>query len=151
MKATRQEEILRLIAAQDIETQEQILEALRSRGIKATQATVSRDIKELNLVKMPTAHGVNCYVAAPPVKQHHSYSGRLRNIFREGVTSFEAAQNILVIKTVPGLAQAAGAALDGMEIDGIVGSLAGDDTVLLVMRSDRVAEEFCRELKTMLD
>lgn len=151
MKSKRQEEILRLIAQQDIETQEQMLAALNAVGIQATQATISRDIKALNLIKQPSERGVNRYVAAPTPTQHHSFSGRLRNIFREGVTSFEAAQNIVVIKTVTGLAQAAGAALDGMEIEGLVGSLAGDDTVILIMRTNQAAEEFCRELREMLD
>ena len=151
MKSKRQEEILRLIAQQDIETQEQMMAALEAVGIKATQATISRDIKALNLIKQPSEQGVNRYVAAPAPQAHHSFSGRLRHIFREGVTSFDVAQNIVVIKTVTGLAQAAGAALDGMAIEGFVGSLAGDDTVILIMRSNQVAEEFCRDLKSMLD
>ncbi len=151
MKSKRQEEILRLIAQQDIETQEQMMAALEGVGIKATQATISRDIKALNLIKQPSERGVSRYVAAPAAQPHHSFNGRLRNIFKEGVTSFDVAQNIVVVKTVTGLAQAAGAALDGMEIEGFVGSLAGDDTVILIMRNNQVAEEFCRELKSMLD
>ncbi len=151
MKSKRQEEILRLIAQQDIETQEQMMAALEAVGIKATQATISRDIKALNLIKQPSERGVSRYVAAPAAQPHHSFNGRLRNIFKEGVTSFDVAQNIVVVKTVTGLAQAAGAALDGMEIEGFVGSLAGDDTVILIMRNNQVAEEFCRELKSMLD
>ena len=125
--------------------------ALEAVGIKATQATISRDIKALNLIKQPSERGVSRYVAAPAAQPHHSFNGRLRNIFKEGVTSFDVAQNIVVVKTVTGLAQAAGAALDGMEIEGFVGSLAGDDTVILIMRNNQVAEEFCRELKSMLD
>ena len=151
MKSKRQEEILRLIAQQDIETQEQMMAALEGVGIKATQATISRDIKALNLIKQPSERGVSRYVAAPAAQPHHSFNGRLRNIFKEGVTSFDVPQNIVVVKTVTGLAQAAGAALDGMEIEGFVGSLAGDDTVILIMRNNQVAEEFCRELKSMLD
>lgn len=150
MKSKRQAEILRLIQDQEIETQEQMLEALRACGIKATQATISRDIKDLNLTKQQSG-GVSKYVVAQPKTPHHNFSNRLRTIFKESVTSFDVAQNIVVVKTMPGLASAAGAALDGMGIDGLVGSLAGDDTVILIMRTNQVAEEFCQELKSMLN
>jgi len=150
MKSKRQEEILRLIEAKEIETQEQMLECLRAYGIKATQATISRDIKELNLVKQQSG-GVSKYVVAQSKPAHHNFSNRLKTIFRESVTSFDVAQNIVVVKTMPGLASAAGAALDGMEVDGLVGSLAGDDTVILIMRTNQLADEFCQELKTMLN
>ncbi len=151
MKAKRQAEILRLIGEREIETQEQMLEGLRNCGIRATQATISRDIKELNLVKQPAASGVYRYVVAAARHPHHNFAGRLRNIFREGVTSFDVAQNIVVVKTMPGLAPAAGAALDGMEIEGLVGSLAGDDTVILIMRTNQMADAFCKEMESMLE
>ena len=151
MKSKRQAEILRLIGVQDIETQEQMLEGLRSCGIHATQATISRDIKELNLVKQPVGNGSYRYVVSTVKHPHHNFAGRLRNIFKEGVTSFDVAQNIVVVKIMPGLAPAAVAALDGMEIDGLVGSLAGDDTAILIMRSSQMAEEFCKEMESMLD
>ena len=83
--------------------------------------------------------------------RRHNHTGRLRNIFREGVTSFDAAQNLVVVKTMPGLGSAAGAALDDMEIDGFVGSLAGDDTVLLIMRTNEDAETFLDEIRSMLE
>ena len=150
MKSNRQAEILRLIETQEIETQEQMLECLRSKGIKATQATISRDIKELNLIKQQSG-GVSKYVVAQVRQAHHNFSNRLKTIFKERVISFEVAQNIVVVKTMPGLASAAGAALDGMGIEGLVGSLAGDDTVILIMRTNQMADDFCRELKTMLN
>lgn len=150
MKSNRQAEILRLIEAQEIETQEQMLECLRSKGIKATQATISRDIKELNLMKQQSG-GISKYVVAQARQAHHNFSSRLKTIFKESVTSFDTAQNIVVVKTMPGLASAAGAALDGMGIEGLVGSLAGDDTVILIMRTNQMADDFCRELKTMLN
>ena len=150
MKSNRQAEILRLIESQEIETQEQMLECLRVRGIKATQATISRDIKELNLTKQQNG-GVSKYVVSQAKQTHHNFSNRLRTIFKESVTSFDTAQNIVVVKTMPGLASAAGAALDGMGIEGLVGSLAGDDTVILIMRTNQLADELCRELKTMLN
>ena len=151
MKAKRQAEILRIITEQDVETQEEMLERLRKCGIRATQATISRDIKDLNLVKQPTGSGVYCYMVAAEQPAHRAFAGRLQNIFKEGVTSCDVAQNIVVVKTMPGLAPAAGAALDGMEIDGLVGSLAGDDTAILIMRTNQMAEALCRDIESMLE
>lgn len=151
MKSKRQAEILRIIAEQDIETQEDMLESLCRRGIRATQATISRDIKELNLVKQPADNGVYRYVVPPDQPARYMFAGRLQHIFREGVTSCDVAQNIVVVKTMPGLANAAGAALDGMEIDSMVGSLAGDDTVILIMRSIQAAQMLCRDIEFMLE
>ena len=151
MKAKRQAEILRIITEQDVETQGEMLESLRKCGIRATQATISRDIKDLNLVKQPGDNGVYRYVVAAEQPARRPFAGRLQNIFREGVTSCDVAQNIVVVKTMPGLAPAAGAALDGMEIDGLVGSLAGDDTAILIMRSSSLAEALCRDIESMLE
>ena len=150
MKAKRQAEILRIITEQAVETQEEILENLRKCGIRTTQATISRDIKELNLVKQPTDNGAYCYVVAAEQPAHRAFAGRLQNIFKEGVTSCDVAQNIVVVKTMPGLAPAAGAALDGMEIEGLVGSLSGDDTAILIMRNNQAAEALCRDIESML-
>lgn len=150
MKEKRQAEIIRIITEQAVETQEQLLAHLRLSGIKATQATISRDIKELHLVKEPAGNGAYRYAAVSGKREHHNHAGRLRNIFKEGVTSSDAAQNIVVVKTMPGLASAAGAALDGMDIQGFVGSLAGDDTVILIMRTSQDAEEFLEEIREML-
>jgi len=149
MKSKRQQEILRIIEKTDIETQDHLLSELRARGVNATQATISRDIKELRLVKEQTAGGAYRYTQAA-VSAERNTSGRLLNIFREGVTSFDIAQNIVVVKTMPGLASAAGAALDGMEIDGFVGSLAGDDTVILIMRTNEKAEAFYNEIHSLI-
>ncbi|MGN0986049.1 MAG: arginine repressor [Candidatus Enterenecus sp.] len=151
MKSKRQAEILRLIAERDIETQEQMLDALRARGIQATQATISRDIKELNLTKQQSAGGGSRYAEARPKPAGHVFDDRLKSVFKDGVTSFDVARNIVVVRTMPGLAGAAGAALDGMEIEGLVGTLAGDDTVLMVMRTNQAAEDFCQKIKSMLD
>ena len=149
MKSTRQQEILNIIALREVETQEQLLECLRERGITTTQATVSRDIKQLHLVKELTAGGIYKY-AVSQRKTAMDFAGRLRTIFREGVTSFDVAQNIVVLKTMPGLANAAGAAMDGMDIPDLVGSLAGDDTAILIMRTNEAATEFCEEIREML-
>ncbi|MEQ2443511.1 arginine repressor [Pseudoflavonifractor intestinihominis] len=149
MKSKRQEEILRIIEEVDVETQDQLLEQLRLRGVTSTQATISRDIKELHLIKELTGYGTYKYVVSER-KTSLNFAGRLRTIFKEGVTSFDVAQNIVVVKTMPGLASAACAAVDGMEIPDLVGSLAGDDTALLIMRTNEAAAEFCNEIHKML-
>lgn len=150
MKTGRHKEILKIIVDLEVETQEQLLEALHSRGVKSTQATISRDIRELHLVKEMSPTGAYKYTVSGH-KINENNANRLRNIFREGVTSCEAAQNLVVIRTMPGLASAACAAIDGMEIEGFVGSLAGDDTAMLILRDNEKAEEICREIHEILD
>ncbi len=149
MKGTRQAEILRIISETEVETQEQLLDELAKRGIFATQATISRDIKQLHLIKELTKQGAYKYVVSDQ-KTSLNYAEKLRTIFRECVTSFDIAQNIVVINTMPGLASAAAAALDGLEHSSIVGSLAGDDTAILIMRTNESAEEFCEKIREML-
>ena len=150
MKSKRQAEILRIIEEVDVETQDQLLAELKARGVSSTQATISRDIKELHLIKELTSYGTYKYVVSGR-KTSLNFAGRLRTIFKEGVTSFDRAQNIVVLKTMPGLASAACADIDGMEISGLVGSLAGDDTALLIMRDNEKAASFCEEIHTMLN
>ncbi len=149
MKSKRQAEILRIIEDVDVETQEQLLSELKDRGVTSTQATISRDIKELHLIKELTGYGTYKY-AVSGRKTSMNIAGRLRTIFKEGVTAFDRAQNIVVLKTMPGLASAACAAIDGMEIGDLVGSLAGDDTAILIMRDSEKAESFCDEIHKML-
>ena len=149
MKRARQAEILNVIRMMDVETLEQLLAELKLRGFTTTQATISRDIKELHLIKELTGYGTYRY-AVSERKASLNVASRLRTIFKEGVISFDLAQNIIVLKTMPGVASAACAAIDGMEITGLVGSLAGDDTAMLVMRTNEDAQEFCNEIHTML-
>ena len=149
MKSNRQNVILSIIAKQDIETQNHLLEALAQYGIQTTQATLSRDIKELHLIKTMSPSGKYRY-AAPAAESRPRYDDRLRKIFRESVTSYAAAQNIVVIKTLPGLANGAAGTLDSMNVTDLVGTLAGDDTALLVMKSNAAAEALCEEIKKML-
>ena len=150
MKARRQAEILAIIQEHDVETQDQLLAKLRERGVKSTQATISRDIKELHLVKELTGSGTYRY-AVSQKNTSLNVAGRLNTIFRESVTSFDSAQNIVVLKSMPGLASAACSAIDGMHLPNVVGSLAGDDTSILIMRTTRDAEELCAEITKMLE
>ena len=149
MKNERQERILQIIRDNEVETQEELLAHLKDLGISSTQATISRDIKQLHLVKQPTGKGGYRY-AVSAAKHHLNVTEKLRTIFCESVTHMDRAQNIVVIKTMPGLASAACAAVDSMDIKDMVGSLAGDDTAILIMRSENAAAEFVEELKETL-
>ena len=148
MKRARQAEILNVIRMMDVETQEQLLAELKLRGFTTTQATISRDIKELRLVKEMSGGGYRYVVSER--KGMVDSDVRLRNIFKEGVVSVDLAQNIVVVRTMPGLASAACSALDSMDIPGMVGSLAGDDTGILIMRDNATAEQFNREVHKLL-
>jgi len=149
MKKDRQNTILRIIASTDVETQNQLIEELAKVGFESTQATVSRDIKDLHLIKELTTRGSYRYIASTrPETQNHT--ARLKAIFKESVTSYAHALNIVVIKTLPGLAPAACSAIDGMGIRSLLGSIAGDDTGFLAMCDNESAEGFCKEIETML-
>ena len=150
MKSKRQAKIMEIISTTNVETQEQLLQQLQEAGFTSTQATISRDIKELHLVKELTGHSTYKY-AVSERKTSLNVAGRLNNIFRESVTSFDCAQNIVVLKTMPGLASAACSAIDGMHLPNIVGTLAGDDTGIMIMRSNQDAEELCLEIVKMLE
>ena len=149
MKSKRQEKILELIAQYAIETQEELLERLSECGIPSTQATVSRDIKQLHLYKEPCGGGRYRY-ASSARSTGCDFNDRLQRILRECSLSVDYAQNLVVLKTMPGLASAACAALDDMGITYMVGSLAGDDTAFLVMRDTESAKDFCQEIREML-
>ena len=149
MKNVRQEKLLQIISEEAIETQEQLLQRLNDLGIRSTQATISRDIKELRIVKELTSLGTYRYCVpekdAPP-----AISDRLNNIFRECVISVDYAENLVVIHTLPGMANAAGSALDAMRSGAVLGTLAGDDTVVIVMREGHAAAAFSGEIKAVI-
>ena len=150
MKSQRQAKILEIISKKNIETQEQLLAELQAEGFRGTQATISRDIKELRIVKELTSLGTYRYtISASDLGS--SFSAKLNTIFRECVISFDYAQNIIVVRTLPGLASAAGSAIDAMNLHSIVGTLAGDDTVMIVMRDTNAAATLCGEIKSLLN
>ena len=150
MKSKRQSKIMEIISGRNVETQEQLLELLQEEGFRCTQATISRDIKELRIVKELTNLGAYRYTASSG-EPAGSFSARLNTIFRECVTSVDYAQNIIIIRTLPGLASAAASAIDAMGMNKVVGSLAGDDTVMVVMRDMNAAASFCGEIKSLLN
>lgn len=149
MKVQRQSHLMEIISCEDIETQEELLARLRQKGYKTTQATISRDIKDLRLVKSQTGDGRYKY-ALPREMAENAFTPRLRTIFRESVTAFEAAQNIIVIKTLPGLASAACSAIDTLNHPDVVGTLAGDDTAFVAMRDNNAAQAFVSQIRSML-
>ena len=148
MKAQRQAKIMEIISTINVETQEQRLQELEHAGFRSTQATISRDIKDLRIVKELTSLGTYRYTAATK-EVPTTFSSRLNTIFRECVTRYDYAQNIVVINTLPGLAGAAASAIDTMNMSVVVGTLAGDDTVMVVMRDSNAAAQFCGEIANL--
>ena len=150
MKNVRQEKLLQIISEEAIETQEQLLQRLNDLGIRSTQATISRDIKQLRIIKELGPNGTYRYVSAPkPVE--HAFSAKLNMIFRQCVTSIDYAQNLIVIKTMPGLANAACSAIDKLELPELLGTLAGDDTCVVIMRDNASAATFCAEIREQIE
>ena len=148
MKSQRQAKIMEIISTTNVETQEQLLQALEEAGFRSTQATISRDIKELRIVKELTTLGTYRYTTAAK-ELPSAFSTRLNTIFRECVTRYDYAQNIVVIHTLPGLAGAAASAIAAMNMSVVVGTLAGDDTVMVVMRDTNAAAQLCGEISSL--
>jgi transcriptional regulator of arginine metabolism len=148
-KYTRQTKILELISKREIETQEELAEGLKAMGIDVTQATISRDIKELRLVKVMSKSGK--YKYATIGQSQEGITDRLYKIFENSVVSIDNAMNIIVLKTIPGAAQICASAIDYMGVDEIVGTLAGDDTVFVAIRSlesvEYVLDEFKKNIR----
>lgn len=137
MRVSRQNKILEIIKTNEVETQDQLLRLLRAAGYSVTQATVSRDIRELQLIKGQTRDGKHRYMAGNYDDQ--PISDRFIKIFRETVLSYEVAQNLIVVKTLSGCSGAAGEAIDCLSLEHVVGSISGDNTLLVVVdREDNV-------------
>ena len=147
VKTGRQEAIKRIISEKEIETQNQLLEELDNLGISTTQATLSRDIKNLQLAKAINKNGKYVYTVSP--KKDDGSHNRLMKIFRECVVSYDIAQNIIVIKTLPGLAGAACSAFDNMNVDKLVGTIAGDDTAFLLFKEQESAGAFLNKINSL--
>ena len=146
-KNPRQNRILHIVRNQNISTQEELVEALKKEGLEVTQATVSRDIKELGIIKVATATGEQKYI--PMNKSGEGASGRLMKVFTEAITSLEIANNFIIAKTRPGMAQAAAAALDSMHLEELLASLAGDDTIFIATKNEEIAEKLQGKLRKL--
>ena len=147
MKVKRQSKILELIRENDIETQEMLADLLNKAGFNVTQATVSRDIRELKLTKATMQSGKQKYVAT--AKESSFVTERLNRVFRDGIVSIDYAQNIVVIKTLIGMAMAVAAALDSMENSEIMGTIACDDTIFCVVKNESRAVKLTENLKAI--
>lgn len=148
MKAKRQEAILNIIQNRRVDTQEELTNALREAGFAVTQATVSRDIKELRLVKTLGEDGRYHYTAVKSSRAGET-SVRLQTLFRDAVSHVDHAGNIVVIKTLSGTAGAVCTAIDSKQLPSIVGSLAGDDTIILVVRTEADAARLTTRLREL--
>ena len=147
MKNYRHQKIMEIIQSNNVETQEELAELLNEQGFPVTQATVSRDIKQLQLRKVPTGSGRQCYAAAS--KSGPLINDRMRHVLSDGFVSMDSAQNILVVKTVSGMAMAVAAAIDAIQIPQLLGCIAGDDTVLCVIRSNEDVSDVMEKLTEM--
>ena len=144
MENKRQKAILEIVESCAVETQEELIEKLSQRGIDCAQATISRDIKRLHLVKEPYA-GKYRYTVSQR-RAGYDVTERLQDLLRECGTHVTYANNLIVFRTMPGLGMAAGAAFDSMVIRQMLGCVSGDDTVVIIMRDNASAEEFCMKL-----
>lgn len=143
MKKKRQAQILSIIRENPIENQEMLIKALAERGFSVTQATVSRDINELNLEKSVNREGISCYVKVTD-------SGKFGSLFQQSVINVNYAMNIVCLKCHSGLAPAACTAFDNTNPSRVVGTIAGDDTVFILARTENDAKELCEKLREML-
>ncbi len=148
MKNSRHTRILEIIGDYVIETQDDLIEKLKESGYPVTQATVSRDIKQLGLIKTATKDGGYKYTVARG--DNSGNENKLKNIMRETVVNAQDAQNIIVVKTFPGMANAAAAALDSLAGEAVIGSIAGDDTIFIVVRNAEDAAEFTNFIKEII-
>lgn len=146
MKQKRHSRILKIIKEKDVKTQEHLTELLCNDGFDVTQATVSRDIKELGLVKIPSTGGGYKYAFANRAKTE---STQYLNIFSKAVTSVDFAQHTVVVKTYSGMAPAVAASLDAMIGQDVLGTIAGDDTILIITQNYEEAGELCKKLEKM--
>ena len=145
MKAKRQEKIIEIIEQYNIETQDELAEKLAEAGFQTTQATISRDIRELKLTKLAYPGGRQKYIALKNQELH--IDKKYKRVLSDAITGMEPAQNIIVIKTVSGMAMACAAAIDSLGIEGIVGTIAGDDTIMCIAKDNAYAVSVIDSLK----
>ena len=148
-KIERHSKIVELIGKYEIETQEELAEYLNRAGYQVTQATVSRDIRELKLSKIPIVDGRQKYTIL--VQSDHYLNDKYIRVLKDGFVSMDMAQNILVVKTVSGMAMAVAAAIDAMKLKEIVGSIAGDDTIMMAVRTVEDTECVMEKIRNMLE
>ena len=149
MKKKRHEKIIELIGQYEIETQEELADRLREEGYQVTQATVSRDIRELKLSKISGGNGRQKYIAFTREETH--LGDKYIRVLREGYVSMDLARNLLIMKTVSGMAMAVAAAVDALKLEEIVGCIAGDNTIMMAMRNENAALQVMDKLRRMIE
>lgn len=149
LKKVRHNKILEIITSQEIETQEELAGQLKAAGFEVTQATVSRDIRELKLSKVPARKGKQKYIVLHQEEKSHMEDKYIR-VLKDGFVSMDMAQNILVMKTVSGMAMAVAAAIDAMHFQEIVGSIAGDDTIMMAVRTVEDTRQLMERIRELL-
>lgn len=149
MKDTRHDKIIELIENNEIETQEELAQRLLNAGFKVTQATVSRDIRELKLTKVTAEDGKQKYALLKP--HTSATTDKYNRVLGDGLVSMDTAQQLLVLRTVPGMAMAVAAAVDALKLDGMVGCIAGDDTIMCAIKSSRDTERIVSKIKEISD
>ena len=149
MKSRRHELIKKIIDEEVIETQEALVEALRARHLRVTQATISRDIKELFLVKVPAGNGRYRYAVSPHESVRFS-EGRMKRLFKDNVTFCNHSENIVVVKTIPGGAATVAAALDSSDWPEIIGTVAGDDSIFVLVKPKDSSEEIVARIQGLI-
>ena len=150
MKNNRQKQILNLIANYNITTQEDLIEKLKESGYNVTQATISRDIKQLKLIKIACENNSYKYAVSGAPDGYATVNAKYINILSETVTDLDYAGHLIVVKTYNGMAMAAGAAIDSMKWDGVMGCIAGDDTIFIATKSIDAAKEVGMQLRTLI-
>lgn len=149
LKKTRHDKILEIITQHEVETQEELVRYLREGGFDVTQATISRDIRELKLYKMSTGKGKQKYIVLQQGDENHMEDKFIR-VLKDGFVSMDMAQNILVVRTVSGMAMAVAAAIDSLHLQEIVGSIAGDDTIMVAVRTVEDTEQLMEKIRELL-
>lgn len=149
LKKTRHDKILEIITQYEVETQEELVRYLREGGFDVTQATISRDIRELKLYKMSTGKGKQKYIVLQQGDENHMEDKFIR-VLKDGFVSMDMAQNILVVRTVSGMAMAVAAAIDSLHLQEIVGSIAGDDTIMVAVRTVEDTEQLMEKIRELL-
>lgn len=160
MKSERQLKILDLIKKQHIKNQKELIKVLQENGIHATQATVSRDIKDLKLIKVPSTNGYSYFSTSKSnpytftnsdLEINQKYLNKIQNIFRETVTKITANEFLIVIQTLPGMAQAAAHAIDTLNLDSLMGTIAGDDTIFVAVRDTSKINSLLNKFRSLIE
>lgn len=149
MKLARHDKILELISREQIETQEELAKRLQAEGFQVTQATVSRDIRQLKLTKTAEPNGRSHYIVQKEAQQE--LGGKYIQVLKNGFSGMDTAQNLLIIHTVSGMAMAVAAALDELKIQGIIGCIAGDNTIMCATKSPEIAQQVMAQIDKMLN